>query len=214
MMIIVMLGAPGAGKGTQSKRLGDELRLVHISSGDLLRDNIQRETPLGKIANEYMNKGQLVPDGLIIDMIIDRLAEPDIEQGVLLDGFPRTLPQAAALDDALSLKHKRVNAALYINVADGILIDRLTSRLTCRAHGHVFNLKFNPPQVEGICDYDGSELYQRPDDTVEKAQTRLQVYFDQTMPIIDYYRQRGILCEVYGDQYIENVTYDLLNCLR
>ena len=214
MMIIVMLGAPGAGKGTQSKRLGDELQLVHISSGDLLRDNIQRETPLGVIANEYMNKGELVPDALIIDMIIDRLAEPDIEQGVLLDGFPRTLPQAAALDDALSLKHKRVNAALYINVEDGVLIDRLTSRLTCRARGHVFNLKFNPPQVEGICDYDGSELYQRPDDTVEKAQTRLQVYFDQTMPIIDYYRQRGILCEVPGDQYIETVTWSLLNCLR
>lgn len=213
-MIIVMLGAPGAGKGTQSKLLQDELNLLHISSGDLLRDNIRRETALGKVADEYITRGELVPDQLMIDMIIDRLAEPNAERGVLLDGFPRTLPQAAALDEALDMKHKRVNAALYINVADGILIERLSSRLTCRAKGHVFNLRFSLPQVEGICDYDGSELYQRPDDTPETAQKRLEVYFDQTLPIIGYYRDKGILCEVWGDQYIEHVTRDLLNCLR
>ena len=213
-MIIVMLGAPGAGKGTQSKVLQDELNLVHISSGDLLRDNIRRGTALGKTADDYITKGELVPDKLMIDMIADRLAEPDAEHGVLLDGFPRTLPQAAALDDALDLMHKRVNAALYINVEDGVLIDRLSSRLTCRAKGHVFNLKFHKPQVEGICDYDGSELYQRPDDTPETAQKRLEVYFDQTRPIIGYYRDKGILCEVNGHQYRETVTWELLNCLR
>lgn len=213
-MIIILLGAPGAGKGTQSELLQERLGMVHISSGDLLRDHIRRETELGKVAEQYMNKSKLVPDGLVIDMIVDRLAVPDAEQGVLLDGFPRTLPQAAALDHSLDLRKKRVNAALYINVNNELLLDRLSGRLTCTRCGHVYNEKSAPPKTPGVCDYDGSALYQRPDDTREAAVERLEVYFDETMPIIEYYRRRGTLCEVNGEQSIEQVTTDLMRCLR
>lgn len=213
-MIIILLGAPGAGKGTQSELLQERLGMVHISSGDLLRDHIRRGTELGMIADEYMKRSELVPDKLVIDMIVDRLAVPDAERGVLLDGFPRTVPQAAALDGSLDLRKKRVNAALYINVHDDVLIDRLSGRLTCTMCGHVFNEKSAPPKMPGICDYDGSALYQRPDDTREAAVKRLQVYFDQTRPIIDYYRQRGTLCEVNGEQAIDQVTAELMRCLR
>ncbi len=213
-MILIFLGAPGAGKGTQSELLQESLGLLHISSGDLLRDHRRRGTELGEVANEYMKKGELVPDDLIINMIVDRLAAPDAARGVLLDGFPRTLPQAAALDDALDLKHQRVNAALYINVHDEVLIDRLSGRLTCSGCGHVYHEKFNPPKVEGICDHDGSPLYQREDDKRETAVKRLTVYFEQTRPIIAYYQERGLLCEVDGEQPIEKVTEDLMTCLR
>jgi adenylate kinase len=213
-MIIVMLGAPGAGKGTQSEILKDNLQLVHVSSGDLLRDNIKRETDLGKYAKQYMDKGDLVPDKLIIDMILDRLLEPDAERGVLLDGFPRTRPQAEALDDALDQKGKRVNAALYIMANDDILIDRLSGRWICRNSGHIYHEKYSPPKVRGICDFDGSDLYQRDDDTREKAIKRLDVFHRETEPIIDYYRQQGNLCELNGDLPVEVVTQELLDCLR
>lgn len=213
-MIIILLGAPGAGKGTQSELLQERLSMVHISSGDLLRDHIRRETELGKTAEQYMNNSKLVPDRLVIDMIVDRLAVPDAEHGVLLDGFPRTLPQAAALDESLDLRKKRVNAALYINVNTELLLDRLSGRLTCTRCGHVYNEKSAPPKTPGVCDYDGSALYQRPDDSREAAVERLEVYFNQTMPIIEYYRQRGSLCEVNGEQSIDQVTTDLMHCLR
>jgi len=213
-MIIVMLGAPGAGKGTQSEILKDNLQLVHVSSGDLLRDNIKRETDLGKYAKQYMDKGDLVPDKLIIDMILDRLLEPDAERGVLLDGFPRTRPQAEALDDALDQKGKRVNAALYIMANDDILIDRLSGRWICRNSGQIYHEKYSPPKVRGICDFDGSDLYQRDDDTREKAIKRLDVFHRETEPIIDYYRQQGNLCELNGDLPVEVVTQELLDCLR
>ncbi len=213
-MIIIILGAPGAGKGTQSEALEKQLNLVHISSGDLLRDNIKRGTELGKAAEGYMSRGELVPDNIVIDMIVDRLAAPDAERGVLLDGFPRTLAQAEALDEALDLKGRRVNAALYINVPPEVLLDRLAGRLTCRNCGAVYHEKYNPPRVPGVCDVCGGELYQREDDRRETAGKRLQVYFEQTLPIIEYYRRRKILCEVNGDQPIEQVTHDLLACLR
>jgi adenylate kinase len=213
-MIVILLGAPGAGKGTQSEILAEELQMVHVSSGDLLRDHRKRGTDLGKTAQEYMVKGELVPDDLIIEMIIDRLARPDAEHGVLLDGFPRTLPQAKALDEALDLREKRVNAALYINVPDDVLLDRLSGRLTCRNCGHVFHEKFAPPRVAGVCDVCGGELYMRDDDKRETAINRLQVYFNQTMPIIGYYREVNCLCEVDGVQSIEKVTAKLLECLR
>jgi len=213
-MIIVMLGAPGAGKGTQSEILKDTLQLVHISSGDLLRDNIKRETDLGNYAKQYMDKGDLVPDKLIIDMILDRLQQPDAERGVLLDGFPRTRPQAEALDDALDLKGKRVNAALYIKVNEDTLVDRLSGRWICRKSGHIYHEKFALTRVPGVCDIDGSELYQREDDTREKAIKRLEVFHRETEPIIDYYRQQGDLCELDGDLPVEVVTQELLDCLR
>lgn len=213
-MIIILLGAPGAGKGTQSEILKDQLDMVHVSSGDLLRENVKNNTELGKVANGYMVKGEYVPDDLIIEMITDRLALPDAERGVLLDGFPRTRPQAEALDAALSIGGKRVNAALYIVVEDDVLLDRLSGRWICRNCGHIYHEKYSPPKVEGVCDVCGSELYQRPDDTRETAQKRLVVFFDQTMPIIEYYKEKGILQQVNGDQPVEVVTEALFDCLR
>ncbi len=213
-MIIVLLGAPGAGKGTQSEILQERLHMLHVSSGDLLRDNLKRGTELGKVAEGYMGKGEFVPDNLVIEMILQRMAAPDVERGILLDGFPRNLAQAVALDDALDVKGKRVNAASYIHVEFDALIDRLSGRLTCRNCGHVFHEKFAPPKVPGVCDVCGGELYQRDDDKRETAVKRLGIYFEQTQPIIEYYRERGILCQVNGEQPITQVTEDLLNCLR
>lgn len=213
-MIIILMGAPGAGKGTQADILRERLGMLHISSGDLLRDNVKRGTELGKVASDYMVNGGLVPDDLIIDMITHRLALPDAESGVLLDGFPRTVPQADALAEALELKGKRVNAVLYIKVDDDVLIDRLSGRWICRTCGHIYHEKFAPPKVPGVCDIDGGELFQRPDDTRETAVKRLVVFFKQTRPIIKYYRERGLLQEVNGDQPVEQVTQDLLDCLR
>jgi adenylate kinase len=214
-MIVILLGAAGAGKGTQAEILQDRLGLIHISSGDLLRDNVRRGTELGKVANDYMVKGELVPDHLIIDMITDRLQIPDAERGVLLDGFPRTRPQAEALNDALELKGKMANCSLYIKVDDDTLIDRLSGRWICKSDGgHIYHEKYAPPQVAGICDIDGSELYQRPDDTRETAVKRVAVFHRETGPVIEYYRERGILQQVNGNQPVEKVTHDLLECLR
>lgn len=213
-MIIILLGAPGAGKGTQSELLQERLNMVHVSSGDLLRDNIKRGTELGIVADTYMVKGDFVPDDLIIDMIVDRLAKPDAEQGVILDGFPRTLTQAAALDDALTLRRKRVNSALFINAEERVLINRLSGRLTCRNCGHVFHTVFAPPQVAGVCDWCGGELYQRDDDKRETAIHRLEKFKSETGPVVEYYRERGLLCEIAGDQPIDKVTGKLLECLR
>jgi len=213
-MILILLGAPGAGKGTQSDVFKERLQLVHISSGDLFRDNIARGTELGKIASEYINKGDLVPDDLVIEMVLDRLSLPDAERGVLLDGFPRTIPQAQALDQALAQKEKRVNVALYIHVRDSELVGRLSGRWLCRECGHIYHEKFAPPKVPGICDIDGSELYQRPDDTREAAIERIKVFHRDTEPIIDYYRKKNILCEVDGEKPVEEVTQELMECLR
>jgi adenylate kinase len=213
-MILILLGAPGAGKGTQSDILKERLQLVHVSSGDLFRDNIARGTELGKIASEYINRGDLVPDDLVIAMVLDRLSLPDAERGVLLDGFPRTIPQAQALDEALRLKDKRVNVALYIRVDDDELIDRLSGRWICRKNGHIYHEKYAPPKVPGVCDIDGSELYQRPDDAREAAATRIEVFHRDTEPIIDYYRKKGILCKVDGEKPVEAVTEELIECLR
>jgi len=212
-MIIIMLGAPGAGKGTQSEVLQERLGMIHVSSGELLRDHRKRGTDLGKTAQEFMSKGELVTDDLIIDMIVDRLAAPDAEKGVLFDGFPRTTAQAAALDEALEARGKRVNAALYIKVSREVLLDRLSGRLTCRNCGSTFHEKFAPPRVEGVCDVCGGELYQREDDSRETALKRLSV-FEQTKPVIEYYREHGLLQEINGEQPVEEVTRSLLACLR
>jgi adenylate kinase len=213
-MIIIMLGGPGAGKGTQSDILEERLQLVHVSSGDLFRENIACGTELGKTASGYINKGDLVPDNLVIEMVLDRLSLPDAEHGVLLDGFPRTIPQAQALDEALEQKGKRVSVALYIRVEDGELIGRLSGRWICRKSGHIYHQKYAPPKVPGVCDTDGSELYQRPDDTREAAIERIKVFHRDTEPIIDYYRKKSILCEVDGEKPVEEVTQELMECLR
>lgn len=207
---IVLLGPPGAGKGTQAQLISEKLGLPHISSGDIFRENLKNQTDLGKLAKGYMDRGELVPDDLTIQMIRDRLSRPDCVSGALLDGFPRTVAQAEALTQMLAEFTGRVNAVPYINVAEEVLVERLTGRWTCRAEGHVFHEKFSPPKVAGVCDFDGSELYQRPDDNVETVTRRIRVYLDQTMPLIAYYRQGGVLLEVDGTKTINQVGADLL----
>ncbi|MFL5734704.1 MAG: adenylate kinase [Chloroflexia bacterium] len=213
-MIMILLGAPGAGKGTQSEILAERLRLVHVSSGDLLRDHYKRGTELGKVAEQYMVRGELVPDDLVIEMIMERMDAPDVEHGILLDGFPRTVPQAEALDAAVVVKNKKIGAAVNIKVDNEVLLDRLSGRLTCKRCGHVYHEKFAPPKVPGVCDVCGGELYQRDDDKRGTAVTRLTVYFDRTLPIIQYYREHKLLCEVNGEQPVEKVTEDILGCLK
>jgi adenylate kinase len=211
---IVMLGPPGVGKGTQAKILSEKTGLAHISSGDLFRENLKNETELGKLAQTYMTKGELVPDDLTVAMVKDRLTRPDCEAGAILDGFPRTPAQAEALEVMLREFDGHVDRVPFITARDDILVDRLTGRWTCRAEGHVFNEKTNPPKNPGKCDFDGSELYQRDDDKAETVKNRIQVYFTQTAPLISYYRTHGKLVEVDGTQAIDQVTEDLLAALK
>lgn len=210
---IVLLGPPGAGKGTQAQVISEKLGLPHISSGDIFRENLKNQTELGRLAKDYMDRGELVPDDVTIAMIRERLSRPDCAPGALLDGFPRTPAQAEALTLMLAEFGGRVNAVPYINVPEQVLIERLTGRWTCRAEGHVFHAQFNPPKVSGVCDFDGSELYQREDDKEETVTRRIRVYLEQTMPLIEYYRQRGLLLEVDGSKPIEQVSIDLLAAL-
>ena len=210
---IVLLGPPGAGKGTQAQIVSKKLGLPHISSGDIFRENLKIETGLGKQAASFINRGELVPDDLTIAMIVDRLSRPDCGPGALLDGFPRTPAQAEALDVMLAGFKGKVNAVPYINVPEDVLVERLTGRWTCRMAGHVFHEKFNPPQEPGVCDFDGSELYQRDDDKAETVIRRIRVYLEQTAPLIDYYRRADVLIEVDGTKPIEQVSASLLVAL-
>ena len=210
---IVLLGPPGAGKGTQAQIVSNTLGLPHISSGDIFRENLKNQTDLGKQAKGYMDRGELVPDDLTISMIRDRLSRPDCASGALLDGFPRTVAQAKALASMLEGFQGKVDVVPYIKVAEQVLIERLTGRWTCRAQGHVFHETHNPPQKAGVCDHDGSELYQRDDDKAETVINRITVYFAQTAPLIEYYQQGGHLLEIDGTQPIEKVTADLLAAL-
>jgi len=211
---IVLLGPPGVGKGTQAKLIAETTGLPHVSSGDLFRENIKNETELGKLAQSFMNKGELVPDDVTISMIRDRLSRPDCKGGALLDGFPRTTVQADSLASLLVEFDGKVNYVPYITASETTLIERLSGRWTCKAQGHVFHEKHNPPQRTGLCDFDGSQLYQRDDDRAETVTRRIQVYFAQTAPLIAYYRERGLLSEIDGAQPIEKVTADLLVVLR
>lgn len=210
----VLLGPPGAGKGTQAQIVSQTLKLPHVSSGDIFRENLKNETELGKKAKAYIDRGELVPDELTISLIRERLLKPDCQAGALLDGFPRTVAQAKALDEMLASFGFKVNGVPYIKVEAQVLVARLSGRWTCKAQGHVFHEKHNPPQKLGVCDHDGSELYQREDDKAETVQNRIQVYFNQTMPLIDYYRKAGVLMEIDGDQSIEKVSQDLLRALN
>lgn len=210
---IVMLGPPGVGKGTQAKILAEKTGLAHVSSGDLFRDNIKNQTELGQLAQSYMNKGELVPDDVTIAMIRDRLARPDCQVGAILDGFPRTPAQADALKQMLAEFGGDVDYVPFINADDDVLVGRLSGRWTCRANGHVFHTTFNPPRQPGICDLDGSVLYQRDDDKVETVTRRIQVYSEQTAPLIKYYREAGKLIEIDGAQPIEQVTATLMKAV-
>jgi adenylate kinase len=210
---IVLLGPPGAGKGTQAQIISARLGLPHISSGDIFRENQKNQTELGILAKGFIDRGELVPDDVTIAMIGERLSRSDCQVGALLDGFPRTPQQAEALVGILSEFGGHVAAVPYINVPEAVLVERLTGRWTCRAAGHVFHEKFNPPRTAGRCDHDGSELYQREDDEAETVSHRIRVYFERTRPLIDYYRRKGLLVEIDGTQSIDQVSVDLLAAL-
>jgi adenylate kinase len=210
---IVLLGPPGVGKGTQAKIMAESTGLVHVSSGDLFRDNIKNETELGQLAQSYMNKGELVPDDVTIAMVRERLSRPDCNAGAILDGFPRTPAQAEALKLMLADFGGDVDYVPFITADKDVLVERLSGRWTCRANGHVFHALFNPPKQAGICDLDGSELYQREDDKVETVTRRIQVYTEQTAPLIAYYREVGKLIEIDGAQPIEHVTAALMKAI-
>lgn len=207
---IVLLGPPGAGKGTQAEILSERTGLAHVSSGDIFRENLKAQTELGILAQGYMNRGELVPDDVTIAMIRERLRQPDCVAGAILDGFPRTPQQAKALDEMLTEMGGKVVSVPYISVPTPVLIERLGGRWTCRAQGHVFHGVYNPPKQAGICDEDGSELYQREDDRPETVENRIRVYFEQTSPLIDYYKKAGLLVEIDGTQSIDQVTAALL----
>lgn len=210
---VVLLGPPGAGKGTQAKIVSKKLGLPHVSSGDIFRENFKNQTELGISAKGYTDRGELVPDDVTIAMIRERLSRADSMPGALLDGFPRTPVQAEALGAILRDLGGKVDLVAYIKVSDDELVGRLTGRWTCKADGHIFHEKFNPPRQRGRCDLDGSELYQRDDDKVETVTHRIGVYLEQTEPLIAYYRSRGVLAEIDGSQTIELVTEDLLSAI-
>jgi adenylate kinase len=209
---IVMLGPPGAGKGTQAKKIAQELALVHISTGDLFRENLTNETELGKLAQHYMNQGELVPDHITVGMVEERLSRPDCDKGAVLDGFPRTPAQAKALDKLLAGLNSDVKVVPYIKVPDEVLVERLSGRWMSKS-GRVYHEKYNPPVVKWIDDIDGSELYQREDDKPETVRHRIEVYNEQTSPLIAYYREKGLLVEIDGTQGIDNVTAAIMNAI-
>ena len=210
---IILLGPPASGKGTQAAKLRQALELPHVASGDLFRYNLKNKTELGLQAKAYMDRGALVPDDVTIAMVLERLSRPDCAAGALLDGFPRTIAQAEELDRVLAEKGLQINRVLNIQVPDEVLIARITGRRLCRTCGEPYHILYKRPQVKGICDLDGGELYQRDDDTEETAQNRLQVYWEQTSPLIAYYREQGVLVDISGNQDIEAVTEELMNAV-
>ena len=195
---IVLLGAPGSGKGTQAERIAPAFDVPHVSTGDILRAAVKRGTPMGLAAKRFMDAGDLVPDDVVIGIIRDRLAEPDTGGGFMLDGFPRTLEQAAALDDMLAGAGRALSLVLQIDVPEEELVQRLAGRRACRHCGRGYNVVFDPPKVEGVCDACGGDLFQRDDDNEDTVRNRLAVYRSQTEPLIGYYRDKGVLATVYG----------------
>lgn len=209
-----MIGPPGAGKGTQAALLAERLGLVHVASGNLFRDHIARQTQLGKKVKAYLDSGALVPDELTVQLIADRLNQPDAGEGVILDGFPRTSPQAEALDKMLAKRGARVTAALFIDLEPEEIIRRLSGRWLCsRSPDHVYHTLSRPPAVEGVCDIDGAELYQREDDKPETVAARLEQQLPPMYEVVDYYAQRGVLSTIKGDRPITDVTDALLRTI-
>lgn len=211
---IILLGPPGAGKGTQAQVISREMDLAHISSGDLFRENLKNQTDLGKLAQGYMNRGELVPDDVTIAMVRDRISRPDCKEGALLDGFPRTPAQAEALAEMLASLDAKVNFVPYISVPAETLIERLGGRWTCPVCGNVYHEKYNPPKAAGVCNLDAAQLVQRDDDKAETVERRIRVYMEQTSPLIEYYRQKGLLIEVDGTKSIDEVGKEILKAIK
>lgn len=212
-MNIILIGAQGSGKGTQAQRLAASLGIRHVASGDLFRQAIDEGTELGRKARTYIDEGNLVPDDLTVAMVLGRISKPDCTVGVLLDGFPRTIVQALALDEGLGSAKREIDCVLYLEVPRNVLLKRLSGRYICRAHQHVYNINTRPPKVPGICDIDGSELYQRSDDRGEAVQKRLDIFFNETIRLLDYYANQQKLVRVDGNQDIEQVASSLLKAI-
>jgi adenylate kinase len=208
-LFMVLLGGPGAGKGTQAERLAEALDIPQVSTGDLFRENLKNETDLGILAKGYMERGELVPDEVTVGMVRERLSRPDAVRGAILDGFPRTIAQAEALQTLLADLGFELAVVPYIKVPEDVLLDRLAGRWTCRACGAMYHQLFSPPQVAGVCDRCSGELYQRPDDTPETQKHRIKVYFEQTAPLINYYRDKDLLVEVDGRPGIDEIQAEL-----
>ncbi|MFU0827054.1 MAG: adenylate kinase [Lachnoclostridium sp.] len=211
-MRIIMLGAPGAGKGTQAKRIADKYKIPHISTGDIFRANIKNGTELGQKAKAYMDQGLLVPDDLVVDLVVDRIKQDDCVNGYVFDGFPRTIPQAEALDAALKELNEKIDYVVNVEVPDSNIVERMSGRRACLKCGATYHLQYIPTKVEGICDDCGSELVLRDDDKPETVRKRLRVYHEQTQPLIDYYKKQGILVEVDGTKDIAEV-FEAIECI-
>jgi len=209
---LILLGPPGAGKGTQAKYIADEFNIPQISTGDILRENVVKGTKLGKKAKVYMDKGELVPDDVMIGLVKQRVAADDCSNGYILDGFPRTTVQADGLEKAL--EDENIDKVLFINVSDDTVVERLSLRRVCRKCGTIYHLKFNPPTEDNICDKCGGELYQRDDDKEATIKNRLNVYRKQTEPLVDYYRNKGILVEINGEEPVDNINEEIRRILK
>ncbi|MGN8801230.1 adenylate kinase [Candidatus Merdisoma sp. HCP28S3_D10] len=212
-MKIIMLGAPGAGKGTQAMKIAEKYQIPHISTGDIFRANIKEGTELGKKAKSYMDQGQLVPDELTLELIMDRFQNPDCANGYVLDGFPRTIPQAEALTEALAKKGETIDYAINVEVPDENIINRMGGRRACLACGATYHIVYAPTKVEGVCDRCGEKLVLRDDDKPETVKNRLNVYHAQTQPLIEYYTKQGKLAEVDGTQSMEDVFNAIVKIL-
>ena len=209
-----MLGAPGAGKGTQAKRIAEQYGIPHVSTGDIFRANIKGQTPLGMEAKSYMDRGELVPDELTVKILLDRVAKEDCKNGYVLDGYPRTIPQAEVLDKAVEELGEKIDFAVNVDVPDENIIDRMSGRRACLKCGATYHIKYMPPKTEGICDKCQSELVIRDDDKPETVKNRLSVYHEQTAPLIDYYTDKGILKTVDGTKDVDEVFTDIENILE
>ncbi|WP_152395405.1 adenylate kinase [Paenibacillus guangzhouensis] len=213
-MNILFMGPPGAGKGTQAERIVNEFGVPHISTGDAFRLAMKQGTPIGVKAKEYIDQGLLVPDDVTIGIVRERLAQPDCEKGFLLDGFPRTLSQAEALDDILTSMSRKLDHVIDLKVDRDLLLARLTGRRICKSCGATYHVIFNPPQQSGVCDKCSGELYQRSDDSEEKVGTRLDEYINKTAPLLAYYEAKGLLRQVDGEKEIDTVTSEIVSLLR
>ena len=209
-MNVILVGPPGAGKGTQAAVLEQRTKLTHIASGELFRHHMREETELGLLARSYVDRGELVPDEVVINMIMERISQPDCEHGVIFDGFPRTKEQAAALERMLQEHGQQIDVVIFLNAPRDMLLKRIVGRQTCRVCQTPYNIYYSPPREEGVCDLCGGDLYTRSDDNMQTARHRLEVYFQQTMPLIEYYRSLGQLHEVDGQGDIHDVTTRLV----